>query len=229
MPRQQRGRSDSSRLQSKTTVSTSPFICTASSFFLFVCICHPILLFVQRIMVSSKDVEIFREDARLRGKKLSAAEREELLKPYLPEPSSEMKTKSKTKSKAKQKPRHTPIRSFLKQQIHRLVYVVIHLCLGFYIRISQTFAAVTDRVLAVTYYHHRSPELIARDVKGLSRMPEHLSVLLKLRKREEDALQTLMDETAELAAWTACAGIPVLSVYERTGRPSNSLDIRWEC
>lgn len=170
-------------------------------------------------MVSSKDAEIFREDARLRGKKLSAAEREKLLKPYLPEPPSpDMKSKSsQKKSKTKQKPKSTPIRTFLRQQIHRLIYVFIHICLGFYIRISQTIAAVTDRVLAVTYYHHRSPELIARDVKGLSRMPEHLSVLLKLRKREEDALQTLMDETAELAAWTTCAGIPVLSVYERTG------------
>lgn len=172
-------------------------------------------------MVSSKDAEIFREDARLRGTKLSAAEREKLLKPYLPEPPSpEMKTKSNSKkrSKTKQKSKPTPVRTFLKEQIHRLIYVLIHLCLGFYIRISQTIAAVTDRVLAVTYYHHRSPELIARDVKGLSRLPEHLSVLLKLRKREEDALQTLMDETAELAAWTTCAGIPVLSVYERTGR-----------
>ncbi|KUL82846.1 hypothetical protein ZTR_09224 [Talaromyces verruculosus] len=172
-------------------------------------------------MVSSKDAEIFREDARLRGTKLSAAEREKLLQPYLPEPPSpEMKPKSsnsKTRSKTKQKTKRTPIRTFLKQQIHRLIYVFIHLCLGFYIRISQTIAAVTDRVLAVTYYHHRSPELIARDVKGLTRLPEHLSVLLKLRKREEDALQTLMDETAELAAWTTCAGIPVLSVYERTG------------
>ncbi|RAO73617.1 uncharacterized protein BHQ10_009629 [Talaromyces amestolkiae] len=170
-------------------------------------------------MVSSKDAEIFREDARLRGTKLTAAEREKLLKPYLPEPPSPKmsKTSQKTKSKSKQKIKSTPIRTFLKQQLHRLIYVIIHLCLGFYIRISQTIAAVTDRVLAVTYYHHRSPELIARDVKGLSRMPEHLSVLLKLRKREEDALQTLMDETAELAAWTTCAGIPVLSVYERTG------------
>jgi dehydrodolichyl diphosphate syntase complex subunit NUS1 len=171
-------------------------------------------------MVSSRDAELFREDARLRGKKLTPAEREKLLKPYLPEPPSpdmKSKSKSKSKNKSKQKTKHTPIRTFLKQQIHRLIYVFIHLCLGFYIRISQTIAAVTDRVLAITYYHHRSPELIARDVKGLSRMPEHLSVLLKLRKREEDALQTLMDETAELAAWTTCAGIPVLSVYERTG------------
>lgn len=179
-------------------------------------------------MVSSKDVELFREDAHLRGKKLSAADREKLVKPYLPEPhlapsasrhrkhaNNPKKTKTKTKTKAKTKKQ--PIRTFLKSQIHRLIYVFIHLCLGFYIRISQTIAAVTDRILAITYYHHRSPELIAKDVKALSRLPEHLSVLLRLRKTEEDALHTLMDETAELAAWTTCAGIPVLSIYEKTG------------
>lgn len=202
-------------------------------------------------MVSSKDVELFREDARLRGTKLTPAEREKLMKPYLPEPrpqreqeqeqvqeqdmhpdqssrglksaKSNSKTKSrsnacaKSSSKSKQRLKSTPVRTFLKLQVHRLIYVLIHLCLGFYIRIYQTIAAVIDRVMAVTYYHHRSPELIARDVKALNRRPEHLSVLLKLRKREEDALQTLTDETAELAAWTTCAGIPVLSVYEKTG------------
>lgn len=183
-------------------------------------------------MVSSKDAQIFREDARLRGQKLSPADREKLLKPYLPEPEPAgstyikknkkmMKAKSKTKTKPKSKP--TPLRTFARSQIHRLIYVFIHLCLGFYIRITQTIAAVTDRIVALRYYHHRSPELIAKDVKGLSRVPEHLSVLLKLRKREEDALQTLMDETAELAAWTTCAGISVLSIYEKTGKTDSPL------
>jgi dehydrodolichyl diphosphate syntase complex subunit NUS1 len=168
-------------------------------------------------MVSSKDVELFREDARLRGKKLSIAEREKLVKPYLPEQLPSRRKAQKTKTKAKAKPK--PVRTFLKSQIHRLIYFLIHLCLGFYIRISQTIVAVTDRILAITYYHHRSPELIAKDVKTLDRLPEHLSVLLKLRTAEEDALHTLMDETAELAAWTTCAGIPVLSIYEKTGTP----------
>lgn len=173
-------------------------------------------------MIYSKDAEILREDARLRGKKLSPAEREQLIKPYLPNPSSAAPAPSplrrtaskKQKAKAKAKPK--PVRTFLKSQLYRVIYVLIHLVLGFYIRVSQTVAAVTDRILAITYHHHRTPELIKKDVKALSRLPEHLSVLLKLRK-EEDALHTLMDEVAELAAWTTCADIPVLSVYERTG------------
>lgn len=30
-------------------------------------------------------------------------------------------------------------------------------------------------------------------------------------------LEALVDEVAEIAAWCACVGIPMLSVYERTG------------
>jgi dehydrodolichyl diphosphate syntase complex subunit NUS1 len=166
-------------------------------------------------MIYSKDAEILREDARLRGKKLSPAEREKLVKPYLPSPSAPGSARrASTNKKQKQKPK--PVRTFLKSQVHRIIYVIIHLVLGFYVRVSQTLAAVRDRILAITYHHHRTPELIKKDVKALSRLPEHLSVLLKLRK-EEDALHSLMDEAAELAAWTTCADIPVLSVYERTG------------
>lgn len=170
-------------------------------------------------MIYSKDAELLREDARLRGKKLSAAERAKLVKPYLPSPSpAAAAASSRRPGSKKQKAKPKPVRTFLKSQVHRVIYVIIHLVLGFYVRVSQTLSAVRDRILAITYHHHRTPELIKKDVKGLSRLPEHLSVLLKLRK-EEDALHTLMDEAAELAAWTTCAEIPVLSVYERTGKP----------
>ena len=69
------------------------------------------------------------------------------------------------------------------------------------------------------YYHHRTPELIKKDVKGLVRLPEHLSVVLHL---EDEAgggagLDGLVDEVAEVAAWCASAGIGMLSIYERTG------------
>lgn len=53
-------------------------------------------------------------------------------------------------------------------------------------------------------------------MKNLDRLPEHLSVILSLRQ-EEDSLTILMDEVAELAAWSVSAGIPVLSVYEKSG------------
>jgi dehydrodolichyl diphosphate syntase complex subunit NUS1 len=53
-------------------------------------------------------------------------------------------------------------------------------------------------------------------VRSLKRLPQHLSVILTLRK-EDDALAVLMDEVAELTAWCTCAGIAQLSVYEKSG------------
>ena len=81
-----------------------------------------------------------------------------------------------------------------------------------------------DRILAILYYHHRTPELIQKDVRGLSRLPEHLSVMLKLEDggRGGAALEALVDELAEIAAWCACVGIPTLSVYEKTGKVNMS-------
>lgn len=69
------------------------------------------------------------------------------------------------------------------------------------------------------YYHHHTPELIERDVKGLSRLPKHLSVILSLEDngRGGAELERLVSEAAEIAAWCASAGIPRLSIYEKTG------------
>jgi dehydrodolichyl diphosphate syntase complex subunit NUS1 len=177
-------------------------------------------------MVSARDRELYRRQ------KLSATDRERLLRPYLPDPdslstrpsihqhrkrpSTAARKKNATRTRNRTRTRTISIRAFLRSQLHQLVYALIHICLGFYVRLSQALAAVIDRIQAIVYYHHRTPELIQKDVRSLSRLPEHLSVILSLH-RDDDALQTLMDEVSELAAWTACAGIPTLSIYEKSG------------
>ena len=109
------------------------------------------------------------------------------------------------------------IRQLIRTQIHALFYFIIHALFSAYIRVRQGYHAVKDRILAILYYHHRTPELIQKDVKGLSRLPKHLSVILKLEDGGRGGLEALVDEAAEVAAWCACVGIPTLSVYERTG------------
>jgi len=71
----------------------------------------------------------------------------------------------------------------------------------------------------VYYHHHRTPELISRDVKGLRRLPKHLSVILTLedQRRSGGGMERLLNEVADVAAWSASAGIPQLSIYEKTG------------
>lgn len=164
-------------------------------------------------MVSQRDQDLFRDDIRAPGAKLSKADRESLLKPYLPDPADLPRQQTQRR---RQTFRKTPIRTFIKSQIHQLTYTLIHIFFGIALRLLQTYHAVVDRIFAIVYHHHRTPELIRKDVKGLKRLPEHLSIILSLRK-EDDAPGVLMDEVAELAAWSAGAGIPVISVYEKSG------------
>lgn len=166
-------------------------------------------------MVSQRDQELFRDDIRSRQGKLTVSDRESLLKPYLPDPA-DLPKRQAPSQRPKSISRKKPVRAFLKSQIHQLTYTIIHIFFGIAARLMQTYYALVDRICAIVYYHHRTPELIRKDVRGLKRLPEHLSTILSLRK-EDDALAVLMDEVAELAAWSACSGIPTLSVYERSG------------
>ena len=162
-------------------------------------------------MVFSKEREIYRQDVRQQGTFLTPKQREDLLKPYMPV--------SPPMASVTQKRMCQPVRSFARNQIHLLVFTIIHAIFSIYIRVRQTYHILLDRIFAILYYHHRAPELIRQDVKKLSRLPEHLSIILELKGEERGAagLGALMDEAAEISAWCACVGITTLSVYEKTG------------
>lgn len=147
---------------------------------------------------------------------LSALERENLIKPYLPAPRIEEPSQNSARRK-----RQRRVRPFVKNKLHAVLYLIVQLIFGIYIRLRQVYHSIFDRILAILYYHHRTPELIRKDVGSLSRLPEHLSVILTLRVDEDGALETLMDEVAELSAWCASTGIPLLSVYEKSGALKN--------
>lgn len=143
--------------------------------------------------------------------------------PYLPEPHKLSKAEAHAAAAApglKKQRNIIGFRKFLKNQLHAFLFAVIHTIFSIYIRFRQAYHAVRDRMTGVLYYHHRTPELIQKDVKGLKRLPEHLSIILKLEEggRGDAGIETLIDEVAEVSAWCACAGIPMLSIYEKTGK-----------
>ena len=109
----------------------------------------------------------------------------------------------------------------MRNQIHLLIYLLIHAIFSLYKRIRQAYHSVADRIYSVLYYHHRTPELIERDVRGLRRLPKHLSVILELENGGPGGaeLERLVNEAADISAWCASAGIPQLSIYEKTGKP----------
>ena len=160
-------------------------------------------------MVASRATEVYRRTTQ--AKDLTASEREQLVKPFLPSPRSTSPVQRQTRTK--------PVRTFLKGYLYHLTYTAIHILFFIYIWFRQTYHALLDRAFSILYYHHRTPELIRRDVNALSRLPGHLSVILAVA---DDAhagkeLERLMDKAAEMAAWCASAGIPILSIYEKTG------------
>lgn len=162
-------------------------------------------------MVATKETHIYRNTIRNGGPALDPKQRENLLKPYLPSPSNTPEASNRSLTR--------PLRHFVKTQIHVLVFTVIHTLFSLYIRARQIYHVLIDRLFALLYYHHRAPELIKQDVRGLSRLPEHLSVILELKGEDRGLarLDELMDEVAEISAWCACVGIPMLSIYEKTG------------
>lgn len=138
-----------------------------------------------------------------------------LQQPYLPP----RRTSQRAGTRQHQDERGLGVRRFLRKQFHLLVFTLIHAIFSLYIRIRHAYHAVTNRIYSVYHYHHRTPELIQSDVKGLRRLPKHLSIILTLEEHSRGGagLEKLVDEAADVAAWCASAGIPQLSIYEKTG------------
>jgi dehydrodolichyl diphosphate syntase complex subunit NUS1 len=110
------------------------------------------------------------------------------------------------------------VRQFIKTQIHVLVFAIMHGIFSLYIRTRQMWNIVGYQIASVLYYHHGTPQYIQKDVTGLARIPTHLSAILRTEgRRHSTDLERLIDETAELATWCACAEIPMLSIYEKSG------------
>lgn len=169
--------------------------------------------------LNTTDNAVYRRDVATKGNTLSAKARADLIDPYLPPTQDQermvraLKKSSKTPSKGHKR----RIRPFLATKLHFIVYFFIQLIYGITVRFVQFYHACIHRTIAVLHYHHRTPEYIQKDLKELSRIPQHLSIILRFKAEEDGGLEALMDETAELCAWSAAAGIPLLSVYEKSG------------
>ncbi|KAF2705250.1 di-trans,poly-cis-decaprenylcistransferase [Pleomassaria siparia CBS 279.74] len=169
--------------------------------------------------VKPKESTAFRRGV-VDGRSITPKEREAMLQPFLPEPptSPSIPSKAQIEKASHKKKKVGPIRSFA----HFVIYHIIAFIFSVFFRFRRAWRLVKSKVVALLKYHHRTPEFIQRDVKHLDRLPQHLSVILDLHDNDEDqgsaGLEGLVNDVCEIAAWTASAGIPYLSVYEKTGR-----------
>lgn len=170
---------------------------------------------------STNETQVYRRDVKTKGQALSFEEREALLKKYLPDPKSISKPqKIKLSSADLTAPGLTSkLLLYFRSLLHIAIHVIIQFIFGIYIRMRQIFNACIQKFLTIRHYHHRTPAYIQKDTQNLSRIPQHLSILLRYDPRADDetGLETLIDEVAELCAWSTAAGVPLLSIYEKTG------------
>lgn len=163
------------------------------------------------------------------GKQLTAKEREDMMKPFLPpapiKTSSPDRASLKDPKSPKLTPRTTPAPKFKSTPIRSFLHVVIHAVISFifsiFFRFRRAWRLFSYKVRGVLRHHHHTPEWIVNDVKNLEQLPKHLSVILEHKEDDEDqgnaGLEGLVQDACEIAAWTASADIPLLSIYERTG------------
>ena len=163
-------------------------------------------------MAGLREQEALRSNIGPDGRPLSAQERERLLQPYLPNAS------------PRKHQRTQPLRQLIKAALHLLLYNLIHFAFSVYHRFRVAYHNLIDRLFAVLYYHHRTPEYIQKDVHRLKKVPKHLSIILELddNTRDNSSLEALIHNVCEVAAWSACAGVPLLSIYEPSGITARS-------
>lgn len=116
--------------------------------------------------------------------------------------------------------RRQRLKSFIAEQIYILVHTLVQLLFSLYLWLRRSYHAVVYRLLDLRHYHYRNPAYIESDAKRLDKLPGHLSVIFELQEGSRHSARQLANNASEIAAWTAAAGIPVLSIYESTGEIS---------
>ncbi|KAF2238096.1 di-cis-decaprenylcistransferase [Viridothelium virens] len=171
-------------------------------------------------MVGREETTMFHRDLHPDGRPVKPEEREQLLRKVLPPTSYSDETTRSTSPKPVGRKRRILWSRFVTR-IHLILFAIIQAVFSIYLRSRYLYHVIIDRIYTIMYYPHRTPEYIRRDVKALSRLPTHISVILDLHSHDrydaDSSLENLVNDVCEICAWTASAGIPVLTIYERTG------------
>lgn len=110
---------------------------------------------------------------------------------------------------------------FIQHAVNICLFTIICGIFQFCFLFQCTLDRACFRILSLIHGYGKpfSRGQVSADVKGLSKLPNHLSVILSLDKlgSPEAGARRLVAEAAELVAWCAEANISMLSVYEKTG------------
>lgn len=163
------------------------------------------------------------------GRRLTVREREQYLKKYLPGVSTQRARYDELRSEknsyepmpARRYSRRMSLSEAMFDQLCLTLYTIIQLLLSLFVRIRILYHLATNVIHGMRYNHYRNPRYIKNDIRNLNKLPRHLSVTLQLDRTVSDGGTSILNEAAEIVAWTASAGISQLSIYEKTGELTN--------
>lgn len=108
----------------------------------------------------------------------------------------------------------------------RITFYIFHFALlsvYFFYSVFRMFQYTQNKIriklLNLAYSMSRTPQIIRVDVNKLSKLPKRISAILNFKSEEEEGggFYGLLNDSAEVVAWTVAAGIPMLSLYEHDG------------
>ncbi|KTW26573.1 ditrans,polycis-polyprenyl diphosphate synthase [Pneumocystis jirovecii RU7] len=99
---------------------------------------------------------------------------------------------------------------------YKIVLIFLQIAFTIWSRLYMLCFTINEYISAITKYHHRTPQIIKRDVGRLKKIPHHLAVILEYKK--DGGLELLIHQVAELSCWCVSSGIRILTIYEKEGR-----------
>lgn len=104
-------------------------------------------------------------------------------------------------------------------QVNHLILLAIFFLLSIIRNFEYVYHKIYLRLLSITYYPNKSPQVIRTDVTKLAKIPKRVSCIISMRSEDDEngGIEGAVSDISELAAWCMCAGIPSLTIYEELG------------
>lgn len=109
-----------------------------------------------------------------------------------------------------------PPRSPITILFYKVVLIFLQTAFALWFRLYMLCFTINEYISAIKKYHHRTPQIIKRDVGRLKKIPYHLAIILEYKK--DGGLELLIHQVAELSCWCVSSGIKILTIYEKEGR-----------
>ncbi|KAG4303704.1 hypothetical protein PCK1_000222 [Pneumocystis canis] len=99
---------------------------------------------------------------------------------------------------------------------YKMVLIFLQTMFTIWSRLYMLCFKINEYIFAIRKYHHRTPQIIKRDVGRLKKIPNHLAIILEYKK--DGGMELLIHQVAELSCWCVSSGIKILTIYEKEGR-----------